>query len=81
MKTTMYTWDDLYQRAMDCSYGSNELSAKDEARHQIGQLIFLETGLDIESCECAEDEIDRFLQERAQPITFDENGNIISFKS
>ena len=56
-----YTWDELYERAIDCAYMSPELRAKDNARFLLRDIILEEEGYDIEQCECAEEEIDTFL--------------------
>lgn len=72
------SWDDIFWRANDCGYGSDELKAKDEARYQLTCLINDECGYDIEECECPEDEIDLFLGNRDTPVFFDEYGNIVS---
>ena len=72
-----YTWDDLYERAMDCAFMSHELRAKDNARLLLRDIILEEDGYDIEKCECAEEEIDAFLWKRENPVLFDENGNRI----
>lgn len=73
-----YTWDDLYERAIDCVCMSPELRAKDHARFLLAGIISEEEGYDIEQCECAEEEIDTFLWKREVPILFDENGYLIS---
>ena len=72
----LYTWDELYKRAEDCSCLSSELKAKDEARNQLSELILYEVGHNIENCECPEDEIDIFLRNREIPVLFDNRGNI-----
>lgn len=72
-----YTWDDLFERAIDTACLSPELRAKDEARNQLAELISDEAGYDIEQCDCPEDEIDSFLWQREQPVLFDAQGNII----
>lgn len=73
-----YTWDELYERAIDCACMSPELRAKDQARYVLRDVILEEDGYDIEQCECAEEEIDTFLWKRETPVLFDENGNIVS---
>ena len=72
-----YTWDDLYERAIECAFLSDELNAKDNARYELQNLILSEDGYDIEKCECPEDEIDSFLFKREVPVLFNENGNLI----
>lgn len=72
-----YTWNDIYERAMDCDFMSHELRAKDNARLLLRDLILEEDGYDIENCECAEEKIDAFLWKRENPVLFDENGNLI----
>lgn len=73
----LLTWDDIFYRAINKGFGSDELTAKDEARYQLAELIKEEAGYDIESCECPEDEIDEYLGDRKVPVFFDERGNII----
>ena len=73
-----YTWDDLYERAIECAFMSPELRAKDNARSLLRELVLEEEDCDIEQCECAEEEIDSFLWKRERPVLFDENGSIIS---
>lgn len=72
-----YTWDDIYARAEGAAYGDYELTAKDNARWQLGWLIQKEEGYDIEECESPEEEIDKFLWKREKPVLFDEDGNIV----
>jgi len=73
-----YTWDDLYERAIDCAFMSSELRAKDHARFLLAEIISEEEGYDIEECECPEEEIDTFLWKREKPVLFDENGYLVS---
>lgn len=73
----LYDWDEIYERADGFGYGSDELTAKDEARWQLRCLILDELGYDIEDRECPEEEIDFFLRERNEKVFFDESGNII----
>lgn len=73
-----YTWDELYERAMDKGYGSDELTAKDEARFELGDYILETEGYDIEDVsiyESAEEEIDFYLQNHT--VLFNEYGNIV----
>jgi len=73
-----YTWDELYERAIDCACMSSELRAKDHAKFLLRDIILEEAGYDIEQCECAEEEIDTFLWKRDNPVLFDENGYLVS---
>ena len=72
-----YTWDELYERAIDCACMSPELRAKDHARFLLRDIILEEVGYDIEKCECPEEEIDTFLWKRDNAVLFDENGCLI----
>lgn len=72
-----YTWDDLYNRAIGCCFGSEELVAKDNARWQMECLILDQTGVDINDCEIPEEEIEAYLERLDEEIYFDEDGNII----
>ena len=82
MKTfySEYTWNELYNRALNKGCMSSELRAKDEARYQLRDLILKETGLDIEVSESAEEAIDKFLEKRKTPVLFDNRGNIVRYK-
>lgn len=75
-----YTWDELFERALDKAFLSPELRAKDEARYQLGELIKKEAGYDIETCESAEEEIDKFIKKRKLTVFFDARGNIVRLK-
>ena len=73
----LHTWNDLYERADDKGYGSAELTAKDEARWQLQEIIFLKEKVDIEEYECPEEAIDTFLWKSDDEYWFDVNGNFI----
>lgn len=73
----LYTWNDLYVRANDKGYGSDELTAKDEARWQLQEIIFLKEKVDIEEYESPEEAIDTFLWKADDEYWFDVNGNFI----
>lgn len=73
MKT--YTWDDIYDRAIDAGYGDDTLTAKDEARWQVRDFVLDLGDDDIEDAECPEYEIDFYCKEYS--ILFDINGNIV----
>ena len=68
------TWDEIYERADGCGYGSDELTAKDTARWQVRNLVLDKENIDIEEAECPEDEVDYYTG--LWNIRFDENGNI-----
>lgn len=68
------TWDEIYDRADDCGYGSDELTAKDNARWQVRNLVLDKENLDIEEAECPEDEVDYYVG--LWNIRFDTEGNI-----
>lgn len=72
------TWDDIYERADGAAYRDPELTAKDEARYQIGQYILDTEGRDIEDTnvyESTEEEIDFYVSEH--PTYFDKYGNLL----
>lgn len=73
-----YTWDEIYNNALNSPFLSMELGAKDEARYQLSSLIMHETERNVSACECPEEEIENFLWEREKPVLFDERGNIVS---
>ena len=66
-----YTWSELYERALDASCG---VEAKDNARSELRRIIAKEKGVDIDACECPENEIDLFLDEII--VLFDDSGNL-----
>ena len=72
------TWDEIYERAEDCGYRSEELDAKDEARYQVQQLVLEKENVDIEEAECPEEEVDYYTG--LWNIRFDENGNITYYE-
>lgn len=76
----IFSWDALYERAADKPFGSNELSAKDEARNQLRDEIMIKRGFDIEECESPEEEIETFLSEENISYYFDENGNMVKLR-
>ena len=76
MQEKLYTWDDLYERAMGTGYGDPECSAKDNARWILTEIIKELKGYDIDECEIPEEEVDRFLEESDRAYLFDEDGNL-----
>lgn len=79
MENNLYTWDEIYERAMDMACGSLELRAKDNAREELGYIIKEAEGFDIESdeCESAEEYIDVFLENSDKEYLFDEYGHFV----
>ena len=69
-----YTWNDLYERAMDTAFGDPELSAKDEARFQANNYAMDKGYEDAEEAEIPEDRIEDYCDDLG--LRFDENGNI-----
>lgn len=69
-----YTWDDLYERAMDTAFGDPKLSAKDEARFQANNYAMDKGYEDAEEAEIPEDRIEDYCDDLG--LRFDENGNI-----
>lgn len=71
-----YSWDEIYDAAIDCGYGDNELKAKDEARWEV-RCFVLENkgGEDLEEVECPEDEVEFYCDKYG--IRFNEYGNIV----
>lgn len=76
MENKKYTWDELFEKAMETGFGEPALKAKDEARGQVVDIVRQHLGIDIETSECVEDEIDFYCEE--YEIFFDERGNILS---
>lgn len=75
--TTLYTWDEIYERAEDKAFGDDELSAKDKARSELEDIIKEKTGVDINSYEIPEEEIDLFLEKEINFYLFDEDGAFV----
>ena len=69
------TWDEIYQRAEDKPYGSDELDAKDEARYEVQQFVLEQENYDLETAEIPEEEVDYYCEK--YDIFFDEQGHII----
>lgn len=80
MNEKLYTWDELYKRADGKGYGSDELTAKDNARWVLTEIIENERGYNIDDCECPEDEIDSFLWQSDKEYLFDEDGYFVKTK-
>lgn len=74
MKT--YTWDELYERAAGKGFGEPELSAKDNARCELTEIIKEVEGYNIDDCEIPEEEIESFLEKSDKEYLFDENGHL-----
>ncbi len=75
LESKTYTWDDLYNAALECCYGDAALRAKDEARWQVRNYIINLGKPDLDEAECPEDEIDYYCAE--YHIKFDIHGNIV----
>ena len=71
------TWDDIYVRAEDCACRSYELNAKDNARYEVGQLVFEKEGYDLETAEIPEEEVEYYCD--LHSIVFNDNGNIRTY--
>lgn len=71
-----YTWEELYDRADNCGYGSDELTAKDNARWNIECFASDVDNYKIEDAECPEDEI--FAYAEMYDFRFDKDGNLLS---
>lgn len=76
MKTKeVYSWNDLYDRAIDMPCGSPELKAKDNARDQVKYFALERDYKNPDRFECPEDIIEDYC--KMWDIFFDENGNIV----
>ena len=73
----LYTWDDIYDRALDAGYGDDELTAKDNARWILTGIIEELKGFNIDECECPEEEIEWFLENTNKEYLFDIDGNLV----
>ena len=69
------TWDEIYERADGKGYGSDELTAKDNARAAVRNLVLDIEDIDIEDAECPEDEVEYYA--KRWHLHFDESGNIV----
>ena len=70
-----YTFEELYDLAMDTPYGDPRLKAKDWARWEIECLIQETEGYDVCESECPEEEIFGWLEDHK--LWFDEFGRLI----
>lgn len=68
-----YTFDDLYELADGSAFGDPRLDAKDNARWCMAEIIKEDTGVDVEECECPEDEIFDYLE--THDVFFDKDGH------
>lgn len=68
------TWDEIYERAEGCAFGSNELIAKDNARWEVRNLVLEKEKYDIETAEIPEEEVDYYTD--LWNIEFYDNGDI-----
>lgn len=73
----LYTWDELYERAIGATFGSAELRAKDIARETLEAVIFEIIGENVNDYEIPEDAIEDFLKNSDKQYYFDENGHYI----
>lgn len=73
---TKYSWDEIFVKAIDKGFGSDELKAKDNAREQVRSLVMTAGGGDIDSDECPEESVEYYCD--VMKILFDEKGNIDS---
>lgn len=71
------TWDEIYDRAIGQSFGSEALKAKDEARFQISSLMVENGKPNPENNECPEECVEIFC--RKYSVTFDKKGNITGY--
>lgn len=71
-----YTWDEIYERAIDKVCFSPELKAKDEARWQVRDYAIEHGYEDPEDVECPEERIADYCNMFG--IMFDEKGNIVT---
>lgn len=70
-----YTWDDIFNRAINSACFEPELKAKDNAREQVRDFAIEHGYDDIENAECPEDRIETYCDMFG--ILFDEKGNIV----
>lgn len=74
----MYTWNEIYENAIDKACGSSELRAKDEARFQVRNLT-IDLGVPpLDESEVPEDVVEDYF--KSLNIKFDECGNIVSLE-
>lgn len=77
MAEITYTWNDLYDLALDKGFGDPELKAKDEARHQI-RCLAMDLGYnDLDDAECPEDMVEDYCEQFE--AKFDWQGNLIEY--
>lgn len=71
-----YTWNEIFERANNKAYGSEELVAKDTAREHIRSVIKEYTGRDVETDESPEEIIEQFTLNIK--VLFDIRGNVVN---
>ncbi len=74
----IYTWDNIYERAIDTACGDWRLKAKDAARWQVRNFALEHGEMDVEEAEVPEDAVEDYCKKYS--IVFDTNGNIIGGK-
>ncbi len=79
-----YTWDEIYDMAIDKAFGSPELNAKDHARWMLRNRIMAEDDHDIEEDEIPEESIEQWIADyekrTGRHVMFDEYGNLQMIK-
>lgn len=71
-----YTWNEIFERANNKAYGSEELVVKDTAREHMRSVIKEYTGRDVETDESPEEIIEQFTLNIK--VLFDIRGNIVN---
>lgn len=72
-----YTYDEIYNRAIDAPCRSHELKAKDNAIYNIWAEILETTGENIYDYEIPEETIEKHIERSEKQYFFDDNGNMI----
>lgn len=78
-----FTWDEIYEEAIDKKYGDFELTRKDKARYEVVWFVEENFGFNLEReyeedvIECVEDWIDYYTEQ--YNIKFNEYGKIVSY--
>ena len=73
-KRGLYTFDVIYDRAVDTGYGDPRLKARDWAEWEI-ECLMTEEGIDLSKCECKEDWFFDYADEH--DLLFHEDGTLV----
>ena len=77
MSDRLYTWDEIYERAMGQAYGSAELCAKDEACNFLYNYINNNTLIDLDEAENFDEAMSNYIYDSNKDFLFTEDGECV----